>query len=369
MLNADDMMEAKEEKREIKNFKRTKTFVKLNSASTAESNVKATPVVPQHLTVFFKEIRKLNKDLQFVKTINNANDSKNAASDDDLNYYNHSDNGSFNIDNDNENYSYWPNIEGNYCPVSVWKHARNQKEVLIKYVKINKFKPMEPYVHSVMQHNKYFIKLYYSFTSVHGHLLIMDYIKEGDLFDYVKNNKICEKETRRILCQLVDAVHALHQEGIMHNDIKLENVLYKPHKQIYVCDYGLCKISNSAMQVDDYNHEPMIDGTIDYFSPEKIKGQAYAPHFDWWAVGVLTFELLTNLNHPFKKLKNEQINLKNLYKRQQEKISFCKPLSGNAESFVTNMLQFNINYRLIDYKKINMHKFLQNHKVFNYKDL
>nr|QBI90226.1 pk1 [Trichoplusia ni single nucleopolyhedrovirus] len=240
--------------------------------------------------------------------------------------------------------------EGKFGKVSVWRHKDTQKLFLQKEITPENFNGIEVMVHDLMKNNKFFIKLYYFSTTLKTHLLIMDYIKGGDLWDLLRQErKLDEMETKLIIMQLVEALYYLHSHQIIHNDIKLENIIYSRYRQIYLCDYGLCK----SVKTDS-----CYDGTMDYFSPEKIKGHQYNFSFDWWAVGVLTYELITG-NHPFKNYYDEDLTVKMLHYRQQhKKLRFNSKLSKKLVIFMDGMLKYNYNYRLNNVNDIMKQEFI-----------
>lgn len=233
----------------------------------------------------------------------------------------------------------------------MYRHEPTQKELLVKYIKSKQFNPIEPYVHYLMKNNKFFVKLYYSINWLSGHLLIMDFVKEGDLFDLLNSRTLLEDEVKLIVIQLVDALDALHANNLIHNDVKLENVLYRNKQQIVLCDYGLCQ---------HIGIKSVYNGTVDYFSPEKINHGPYHVSFDWWAVGVLTYELLTKQNHPFKIHNRENLNISKLKIRQKEQITFFNyRVSSNAKKFIYEMLTFSLRNRLVSYRQIKQHDFFK----------
>lgn len=245
-------------------------------------------------------------------------------------------------------------VNGKYGHVSVLKHEPTQKLFLKKQIKLKHYNEIEPMVHSLMKNNRYFINLYYSITTLKTHVLIMDFIKGGDLFDLLKTEEyLTVDETKLIVGQVCEGLHALHRHHFIHNDIKLENILYNRYKQIYIADYGLCKV---------VGQESCLDGTLDYYSPEKLAGRRYDYHFDWWAVGVLAHELLTG-QHPFKKDHDEDLTIEKLEERQlqSKKLSFKSNDQSqlNAQMFIMQMLKPNINYRLHRYNDIINHIFLR----------
>ncbi|AIU41242.1 pk-1 [Sucra jujuba nucleopolyhedrovirus] len=240
---------------------------------------------------------------------------------------------------------------GKFGTVAVYKHEPTQKDLLVKYVKSKNFNPIEPYVHYLMKENKYFVKLFYSINWLSGHLLIMDYIKNGDLFDLVTARKLTEDEVKMIASQVADGVNALHSFNLIHNDIKLENILCcNKRLQIKICDYGLCQ---------HIGQKSVLNGTLDYFSPEKLKHANYDVHFDWWALAILIFELLTKQNHPYKIDNKEELTLTKLRQRQEEKINFNYSMSFAAKSLLSGMLKLNLNYRLSSYTLIKQHVFFK----------
>nr|AKN90973.1 PK-1 [Buzura suppressaria nucleopolyhedrovirus]QYF10531.1 protein kinase 1 [Buzura suppressaria nucleopolyhedrovirus] len=241
--------------------------------------------------------------------------------------------------------------DGKFGKVSVYKHEPTQKELLVKYIKSKYFNPIEPYVHYLMKNNKFFVKLYYSINWLSGHLLIMDFVKQGDLFDVINTRTLSEDEVKLIVCQLVDALNALHVNNLIHNDVKLENILYRDNGQIVLCDYGLCQ---------HIGIKSIYNGTLDYFSPEKINHGPYDTHFDWWAVGIVTYELLTKQNHPFKTNNIENLNISKLKLRQKEQVLFYNyNMSVKAKKFIYQLLNYNLHNRLVTYKEIKQHDFLK----------
>ena len=88
------------------------------------------------------------------------------------------------------------------------------------------------------------------------------------------------------------AIGELHSKGIMHRDLKLENILVDHRGYLKIIDYGLAKIISGDELAMSYC------GTQEYLSPEMIEGKGHDKSVDWWALGVLMFELLTSMT-PF----------------------------------------------------------------------
>ncbi|AAG27304.1 PxORF6 peptide [Plutella xylostella granulovirus] len=233
---------------------------------------------------------------------------------------------------------------------------KDSNQVYVQKI-VNKkiFTFLELYVHEIMKHNSHFVTLHNVVHLPDTTFWTMDFIKDGDLFEIVKNDiyKITEKQCKKLMLQLVNAIHELHKHQIIHNDIKLENLLYNREKQkIYICDYGLVHIMNTPS-----TH----DGTNVYFSPEKIKGEPYQAAFDWWAVGVVTYEILTG-KYPYVVDGDEDncndIEPEELLKHLSKSIPKIRNVSPAANDFVQSMLRFDMSKRLCTYNDIIRHPFL-----------
>lgn len=239
---------------------------------------------------------------------------------------------------------------GKFGQVCVIKHSLLDKLYVRKTIKRKHDFSIETMVHTLMHDNQYFVKMLYDFVLSKTHTLILEYIEDGDLFEWVKTNgAMNEAETRSVVRQLASALNSLHAHNIIHNDVKLENVLYTRHKRIKICDYGLCKIIDT---------ESEQDGTLDYYSPEKIKMYNYEVSMDWWALGILTFELLS-AHHPYKVGDDEILTINVLERRIGRRIQIISKASDKANNFLSHMLQPTYKYRL------HRHSDIINHPFFN----
>jgi len=119
--------------------------------------------------------------------------------------------------------------------------------------------------------------------------IVMELMDGGELYEeIVKRKTFTEHDAAEIVRQLCDALAYLHQRGIVHRDLKLENLLLKKKSalEIKLADFGLSKLySGQALQT--------ACGTPFYVAPDVLLGTGYGPSVDMWSVGVLLYVLLS----------------------------------------------------------------------------
>jgi Ca2+-binding EF-hand superfamily protein len=140
------------------------------------------------------------------------------------------------------------------------------------------------------------VRLRHVFEAKDSTYLVIDKAPNGDLLDLVgesfTNGKtFSELSSFKVLRQLVAVLDYLHQRGIVHRDLKLENILIMDREcnRVLVTDFGF-----SSFIKPGEGKELSVPGTISYLSPEVLRGSPCAPSTDLWALGVTLFALLVN---------------------------------------------------------------------------
>jgi len=100
-----------------------------------------------------------------------------------------------------------------------------------------------------------------------------------------------EERLRLALPQLVDAVHELHRNNVLHRDLKPSNVMIGGDHRLRVLDYGL--VAPLGPEGLHSSFDELVVGTPAYMSPEQAQGLPLSAASDWYAVGVMLFEVLT----------------------------------------------------------------------------
>ena len=119
--------------------------------------------------------------------------------------------------------------------------------------------------------------------------IVMPYGAAGDLYHYLLTcGPLPLSIVKRIFNQLISAVHHCHSLGIIHQDIKLENIILDRNHDIYLIDFGL------AIKMDVNERVITSCGSAEYAAPEILISKAHCgPSVDIWSMGVILFTLLT----------------------------------------------------------------------------
>ncbi|KAM6976897.1 NUAK family SNF1-like kinase 1 [Aplochiton taeniatus] len=119
-------------------------------------------------------------------------------------------------------------------------------------------------------------------------VIVMEYASQGELYDYVhKRRRLAEAEARDVFRQITSAVHYCHKNGVVHRDLKLENILLDKDLNVKLADFGLSNHFHKGRLLQTYCGSPL------YASPEIVKGLPYqGPEVDCWAMGVLLYTLV-----------------------------------------------------------------------------
>ena len=207
--------------------------------------------------------------------------------------------------------------EGNFSKVQLAYHVITKQRYALKLVNKQSFKDLQEITDQIknevtllrgIQGNarNFFVKLEEFFETDNLFCMVMEYCEGGDLFTRVSSHQMLkEDDAREYFVQIVFAVKTLHELGICHRDLKLENFLLDGYDRIKLADFGLSKafvLQNESMAA---NLMSTYCGTTDYAAPEILRNLEYDGRFtDIWSIGVVLFSMLSGC-FPFRNVQNQ----------------------------------------------------------------
>ncbi|CAF1400774.1 unnamed protein product [Rotaria sordida] len=134
-------------------------------------------------------------------------------------------------------------------------------------------------------HFPFIIRFYFSFKDNANLYIGLELIEGGELFRHLRDcEKFDEKKSKFYSSQIILALEYLHLLGIVYRDLKPENLLIDRYGYIKMCDFGFAKKI-------DRGKAYTLCGTPEFLAPEIILGRGYNMGVDYWALGVLIFEM------------------------------------------------------------------------------
>ena len=201
--------------------------------------------------------------------------------------------------------------QGQFGTVKLATHKKTRKQVAIKQVKKKDMNYLEVLqqrreieVLKICQHPN-IINLVDLFENSDHYFIVLDYMAGNDLFDYLfqRNFNLGEERVCEIVYQMALGLKYLHSYGIVHRDLKLENVMMTDSSSTSVpklVDFGLAKIIGP----NEHTTEPF--GTLGYVAPEILKKEPYTAQCDLWSLGCIVYALSSG-SLPFDDEKQNEV--------------------------------------------------------------
>src|SRR6266700_6903652 len=141
--------------------------------------------------------------------------------------------------------------------------------------------------------------------------ITMEYLEGQDLRGVLREKgKLPPEEAAKIILQICRALEAAHGEGVIHRDLKPQNIMLDSNGRAYVMDFGIAR----SAYLPGMTQTGALVGTPEYMSPEQAKGEKLGEQSDLFSLGVIFYELLTGKS-PYP----ADAPLGTLWKRLQEK--------------------------------------------------
>lgn len=139
----------------------------------------------------------------------------------------------------------------------------------------------------------FIVSLEYAFQTNKKLYIALEYVCGGDLFQHLSMCEVfLEPRAKFYAAQILLVLEFLHSRNIIYRDLKPENVLIDKDGNIKITDFGLAKELNIDGPECQLRTKTFC-GTIEYLAPELIIGMPYGKSVDWWALGILIYEMLT----------------------------------------------------------------------------
>ncbi|HSU25080.1 MAG TPA: protein kinase, partial [Pyrinomonadaceae bacterium] len=131
------------------------------------------------------------------------------------------------------------------------------------------------------------------------HFFAGEFVKGVTLRERLDDGRLTVVETLEIAIQIASALQAAHDAGVVHRDVKPENVMIREDGYVKVVDFGLAKLSEKVMAgqaektlIQRFSIPGMIMGTANYMSPEQARGARVDSRSDVFSLGIVLYEML-----------------------------------------------------------------------------
>nr|CAH8867310.1 unnamed protein product [Trichobilharzia regenti] len=183
---------------------------------------------------------------------------------------------------------------GNFAVVKLGKHSQLAVKVAIKIMNKdligskNLGKVSRELEAMKRCQHPHIIRLYHVMETESNIFMVTEYASKGEVFDHISlSHAFTEKEARELFWQIVCAIEFCHNSGIVHRDLKAENLLLDSDFKIKVADFGFCNFFQNDQLLSTHCGSPQ------YAAPELFKGEPYDGTLaDVWSLGVILYILV-----------------------------------------------------------------------------
>jgi tetratricopeptide (TPR) repeat protein/predicted Ser/Thr protein kinase len=165
----------------------------------------------------------------------------------------------------------------------------------------------------------------------HGiRFITMEYVEGRDLRALLhEKGKLTAQEAVPIFLQIAAALEAAHHAGVVHRDLKPQNIMVDQGGRVYVMDFGVAR----SLETPGMTQTGALMGTPEYMSPEQAKGQKVDARSDLFSLGIIFYEMLSGVS-PFK----AETAMATMFKRMKERAVPLAQLGGGVPGFLSDVV-------------------------------
>ncbi|WP_314686743.1 protein kinase domain-containing protein [uncultured Bifidobacterium sp.] len=171
--------------------------------------------------------------------------------------------------------------------------------------------------------------------------LVMEYVHGVTLRSEMERRGVFDvRSTLRIVAETLDGLAAAHRAGLVHRDVKPENILINDRGRVQITDFGLAKAIDQAT----LSSTGMLLGTASYLAPELIERNEATPQGDLYAVGIMAWEMLTG-DVPYVSDNPVTLVFRHVHEDVPSLVSVCAGIDSSLSTYVAHLTARDLSLR------------------------